>query len=99
MSSNRAALITVDGRMAGSSFVGAQVLTVIDLARSRACPDLAIPIPEDPLPRLTVRGDTVIALQQVGKSSGEVTAAIKRFHVSTDGCDWKPVKLKSSPAR
>ncbi len=82
---------TMDGEFDGKTFVGTYSVTVIDLEHRRVCPDLEVPAPRDPLPRIAVQGDTVAVVQQGVDSSGQQVAAIRRFRIRTDGCDWKPL--------
>jgi hypothetical protein len=82
---------TMDGEFDGKTFVGTYSVTVIDLERRRVCADLEVPAPRDPLPRIAVRGDTIVVVQQGIDSSGQQAAAIRRFQIRTVGCDWKPL--------
>jgi len=90
------ALVTLDGRFEKTSFLGAYSLTVVDLDRRRVCADLQVPAPQDPLPRITLRGDTLIVLQQSEDTRGQPAATIRRFHIRTEGCEWKALPRSTS---
>lgn len=89
-------LVTLDGHFEQAAFVGTFALTVIDLARRRVCPDIAVPAPRDPLPRITLAGDTLVVLQQGEDSRGQPMSMIRRFLVRTEGCDWKAIPRSES---
>jgi hypothetical protein len=89
-------LVTLDGHFEQAAFVGTFALTVIDLARRRVCPDIAVPAPRDPLPRITLAGDTLVVLQQGEDARGQPMSMIRRFLVRTEGCDWKAIPRSES---
>lgn len=89
-------LVTLDGHFEQAAFVGTFALTVIDLARRRVCPDIAVPAPRDPLPRITLAGDTLVVLQQSEDARGQPMSMIRRFLVRTEGCDWKAIPRSES---
>lgn len=88
-------LVTLDGHFEQATFVGTFSLTVIDLSRRRVCPDIAIPAPPDPLPRITLHGDTLVVLQQGEDARGQPMAQIRRFVVRAEGCDWRAIPRPS----
>ncbi|MBK8249929.1 MAG: 6-bladed beta-propeller [Gemmatimonadetes bacterium] len=91
--------VTVDGQLEkGTNFVGTLRLTVLDLARRRACVDMRIPALPDPLPAVAFSGDTLVVLQGGETASGDAATFITRYHVGTARCPW--VTLPSAtPAR
>jgi hypothetical protein len=71
-------------RMTGRLFV-----SIVDLRRRRACPDEAVPAPDDPLPRVAFRGDTLLVLvQDVNPGAGSRTV-VRPFLVRAGGCRWR----------
>lgn len=89
-------LVTLDGQLEQAGFVGTFSLTVIDLDRRRVCPDIAVPAPRDPLPRIALAGDTLVVLEQGEDARGQPMSMIRRFLVRTEGCDWKAIPRPES---
>ena len=81
-------LVTVDGQITAAGLVGTYALTVIDTGRGRVCPDIEVPAERDPLPQLTLSGDTLVVLQQGLDERGQPTSMIRRFLVRLEGCSW-----------
>jgi hypothetical protein len=81
--------VTVDGQLEkGTNFVGTLRLTVLDVARRRACVDLKIPTPPDPLPVVAFSGDTLVVVQAGETAMGDAATFITRYHVGSARCTW-----------
>jgi hypothetical protein len=81
-------LVTVDGQMTPTGIAGTLSLTVIDLRRARACPDIVVPAGEDPRPQVTLAGDTLVVLEQSMDTRGQPALTIRRFLVRPESCTW-----------
>ena len=91
MGAHTLGFLTQDGRLEKTGLVGTYALTVIDLARRRACADIPIPAPQSPRPLVTFVGDTVIVLQQADDARGQPAAFLRRYVVRTGSCDWRAI--------
>lgn len=78
-------LTMVSARMTGIVFV-----SVVDLKNRRACPDAQLLAPTDPFPRISFRGDTLLALVQDETPAGENRTLIRKYLVDTTNCIWQP---------
>lgn len=65
-------------------------LSVINAAADSACVDAPIELRSEELPVIGFRGDTLYLLEQVVEDN-EVTAMVRSFEISTEGCEWMPV--------
>lgn len=90
-------LITLDGTLEqGRNFVGTLRLSVIDVSRRRACVDLDIPGPRDPLPVATFAGDTLVVLRQGERPDGTGESWLLRYHVDITRCTWQGLDRATS---
>ena len=93
MTSSMLVLVTKDVAVANDSQTVVHHVTVVDLQRRRACPDLAIPSSRgrvsmrDPHPPVAVRGDTLVILDDVPDSRGEPGPALRRFRIEPARCE------------
>ena len=87
------AIVTMDLTITGDSKTVVYYLTLVDVQRRRACPDLAIPSSRtrmqvtDPAPLAAVRGDTLVILDEVADSRGEPGPALRRFRIEPARCE------------
>jgi hypothetical protein len=70
-------------RVRGRFFV-----STIDPRTRRTCPDAEIPAPADPLPEVTMRGDTLLVLVQVVGGEANARAVIRKYLIDTSECVW-----------
>lgn len=75
-------------------FFGQDFMTLLSADRRRACVDASIPFPGSEWPRLSVHGDTVLALDQIiaGKDSTRGVSVIRRYQIADTHCTWLPVQ-------
>lgn len=72
----------VSGRMTGRLFV-----SFVDLANRRACSDVPIDAPTDPLPWVSFRADTLFVLTQEVRSDSSYSV-IRKFALRPSECIW-----------
>ncbi|MEP6835224.1 MAG: hypothetical protein ABJB74_17690, partial [Gemmatimonas sp.] len=82
-------LLTFDPTFKDMQFTGPHHLTLIDIKNKKVCPDIPVPIPTDPQPKVVLKGDMLVVLQQMGDKSGEIVSAIRRFKIDPKQCVWK----------
>lgn len=88
----RLALVTMDGRLDNKmNFIGTMHLTLLDVARRRACVDIAIPARQEPLASFALAGDTLAVLQQDEDENGEPATFISTFTINDAACRWVPL--------
>jgi hypothetical protein len=80
-------------------FFGQDFLTLLSADRRRACVDASIPFPGSEWPRLSVHGDTVLALDQImaGKDSSRGVSVIRRYQIADSHCTWLPIHPRHAP--
>ena len=72
-------------------FSGTPHISVLSADLKRACVDAPIEFPGTELPRIAIRGDTLLTLDQVGnRELTKVSSIVRRYLVSTKGCRWRP---------
>lgn len=81
-------LVTLDPKNATGRVSGELHLSVVDPVQRRACPDLPLALPSDPLPRVDFRGDTLMAVVQRIGSDSSITTTVERVHINPEGCSW-----------
>jgi hypothetical protein len=76
----------------GRVLKGVAFLSIVTRDGSRACVDAAVEAPGSGRPRLDVKGDTVLVLDQVVPAGGEprVTTVVRRYLLDTSECEWLP---------
>jgi len=74
-------------------------VSVIDLARGRACPDLPIPTDWTENAMLFASGNGFYAIGHVVGSGPRPTLEVRRFQLAVDRCDWRPLGMPASAAR
>jgi hypothetical protein len=83
-----------DPRLEGGGRIlkGVAFLSAITPDGSRACVDARVEAPGSARPRLDVRGDTILVLDQVIPSAGppRVTTVVRRYRFDTSACQWLP---------
>jgi hypothetical protein len=77
-------------------FFGDAFLTLLASDRRTACVDTSIPFPGAESPRISVHGDTLLALDQIasGRDSLRSVSVIRKYQVSDDHCKWVPIKQR-----
>lgn len=85
------ALVTYDPVVTRGKFSGLYHLTLLDVGAGKACPDIPIPAPLDPLPHVALEGSRVTVVHQAVIGSDAVTT-IRRFKIDASACDWVPMK-------
>ena len=86
------ALVTMDFTMGSDSKTVAYYLTLVDLRRRRACPDLALPFSRqrmpvtETIPLVAVRGDTLVMLDELPDARGEPGPALRQFRIEPGRC-------------
>ena len=88
LSSGEFAYIAADLQRHESHFGAKLYLSVIDPAGRRTCPDAELPVPTDPMAQAAFVGDTLLLLHQAIEDSTPRTI-VRRYLISTDGCDWR----------
>lgn len=75
-------------------FFGQDFLTLLSADRKRACVDASITFPGSEWPRLSVHGDTVLALDQImaGKDSTRGVTVIRRYQIADGRCTWLAIQ-------
>jgi hypothetical protein len=72
-------------------FSGTAHVSILSPDLQRACVDAPVPFPGTNLPRITLHGDTLYALDQVGDpTTASVVSVVRRYLVAVDGCRWLP---------
>lgn len=72
-------------------------LSLLDIQRNRACVDVPVPASRefrsirDGIPFVTLRGNTLVILQQDVDAKGESLATIRRFRIDPAECAWVPL--------
>jgi hypothetical protein len=84
-------LVTMDVQLVQSRFHGVYHVTLVDLKARKVCPDVELPLPRDPLPRVTLRADTIAVVQQELGADSASAAAIRRFVIDRASCPWQPL--------
>ncbi len=70
-------------------------LTLLSRNLDRACPDVEVPFPGTDWPRMAFQGDTIYALDQVGRGTGDsmsVLSIVYRYLLDDTSCRWLPVE-------
>lgn len=88
LSTGHVVLVTLDPKNATGRVSGQLYLSIVDPVQRRACPDLPLDLPSDPLPRVDIRGDTLMAVaQRIGPDSA-ITTTVDRVIVNPANCSW-----------
>lgn len=88
LSSGMLVAVTIDLNLVNSRLTGEVHLSVVDFANHRSCVDALLPLPVDPMPRLTMKGDTLFALvQEVGEAARPLTT-VRMYTVDVATCRW-----------
>lgn len=76
---------------------GVAFISVLSKDGKEACVDARLPFPGSDWPRITMRGDTLYALDQTssGVDSTRAQTVVRRYLVETDKCAW--LKTASTP--
>lgn len=82
------ALLTFDPKFDKGVFTGPHHLTLVDTRTRKVCPDVPLPIPSDPQPKVAITGDTLVVLQQASDGNDEVVSALRRFRIDPTQCVW-----------
>lgn len=82
------ALVHADVDLAGTVFKGRHFLTLMRPGRYQVCLDIPLSVPDDPMPRFTFAGDTLIAGVMHVTEATQASAFLKRFLVDADRCEW-----------
>lgn len=83
-------VLTLDPEYATSRLAGRVFASVIDLSSRRVCADERLDVATDPLPRFSVRGDTIFALiQEVGADSLP-RSKVRMLRLDLQHCEWRP---------
>ena len=90
------AIVTMDIKVDGETWSAIHHVTLYDHRRERVCADLPIPASRvkvaagrDPLPPVTIRGDTVALLEQAESSSGDPIQLLRRYRIEPAQCEWR----------
>jgi hypothetical protein len=75
----------VRGRFTASLFV-----SVVDLRSRTSCADAEVPVPTDPQPFATFRGDTLLVLKQDLTRGNKAVAFVLKYALKSGECDWTP---------
>lgn len=84
-------LLTFDPTFKDGLYSGPHHLTLVDVKTKTVCPDIPIPVPTDPQPKVMLSGELVIVLQQASDTNDEVVSAIRRFKIDPRKCAWIPL--------
>jgi hypothetical protein len=85
------AVVHSDVELSNNLFIGKYYVSLIDVRQRRVCIDLPLALPVDPLPRLTMIGDTLVAIVQHVPAKGSAGTFVVRMHVSSKTCPWNYV--------
>lgn len=89
MPTGEVALVYYDNEYSDGAVSSRVFVSVLSVDRSVACVDAEIPVSPDGLPVMTFTGDTLHVLE--GRVEGQqVRRTVKRYVISSDGCDWLP---------
>jgi hypothetical protein len=88
LSSGQFAYITTDQTFVTNRLIGTLFASVVDPRTRRTCPDAEIPVPKDPQPWITFRGDTMLVVSQELSKEAKPRTVIRRFSFRTEGCRW-----------
>ncbi len=68
-------------------------IALVDLGTRKACVDTRLPFPGTDKPRVTMRGDTLYALDhtEVPGDSLTLRVVVRRYLVRDEGCEWLPL--------
>jgi hypothetical protein len=86
------AAVTMDYSMQGQTQDVAFHVTVLDLVRNRACVDLPVPLVRqsmsmrDGIPRVTMRNDLLVVLEQGVNAQGESAPTLSTYRVEPSRC-------------
>ena len=83
-------VVSVDPDRTVRRYKGSTFVSLVDVARHRACVDTRLPVSEDPPPAVSVRGDTMVVLHQTSNVGGAPATRVSRCLIELDGCDWIP---------
>lgn len=83
------AVVTMDQAFLGDRMAGVVHVSVVDVPRRRACPDALVPLPADPMPFPTLRGDTLFVLApEVDSTALTSRTLVHRFVIDARSCAW-----------
>ena len=81
------AMISYDPVFANGRFSGRYHLTLINTVARRACPDVPIPGPPEPLAQVALESSRITVVQQV-VTGGDAVTTIRRLRIDPSNCDW-----------
>jgi hypothetical protein len=72
-------------------------VSLVDLASGRACVDTRLPFPGTDKPRVTMRGDTLYAMDHmvVPGDSLALQVVVRRYLLQDEGCEWLPLEPRT----
>jgi len=79
--------IKADQRFLTDRISAKRYLSVTDPRSGLTCPDARVPGPEDPVPVLALRGDTLLVLTHEIREADAV-ALIRKYLIQTSECRW-----------
>ncbi len=85
------AVVHSDVELSNNLFTGRYFLSLLDVRTRRVCIDLPLALPSDPLPRITMVADTLVAVVQHVPDAGDAGTFVVRMHVSVNTCPWNYV--------
>jgi len=85
------AVVHSDVEMNKNLFTGTYFVSLVDTRTRRVCIDLPLRLPSDPMPRITMIRDTVVAVVQHVAEKGDAGTYVVRMHVSSKTCPWNYV--------
>lgn len=91
MSGSIVAVVHADVELVGNLFKGKYFLSLVNFKTRQVCIDLPLPVPVDPLPRLAMKSDTLIAVVQHADADDAPSAYLVRMHVDVSACPWNHV--------
>ena len=80
--------VTLDQDMRENRLVGRLHVSVVDTRSRRSCGDASVDVPEDPLPRVVLRADTVVVMYQDLTPEQRPRLMVKRFLIDQSACQW-----------
>lgn len=80
------------------AFSAKAFLTILSADLRTACVDVEIPFPGTHWPRISMRGDTVYALDQAFADSTEqrLVTTVRRYRIDEHECSWVPVHHRTT---
>jgi hypothetical protein len=86
LSGHKLALVMMDPEHATGRLKGRMFVSLINLRTRKTCPDIALDLPADPMPRIAFSGDTLLALTQQGGADSSVTTTVHMLLVKPTEC-------------